>query len=56
MFESLGSKKRGGGWSRYSYLSLQLIFHYGPVEGLIAALYAVLKLSIPLWKLSKYFV
>ena len=61
MFESLwpiglGSEKRGGGWSRCSYVSLQLIFHYGPVEGLIAALYAVLELSIPLRKLSKYFV
>ena len=47
---------RGGGWYRCSYVSLQLIFRNGPVEGLVAALYAVLELSIPLRKLSKYFV
>ena len=52
----LGSKKRGGGGYRCSYVSLQLIFRNGPVEGLIAALYAVLELSIPLRKLSKYFI
>ena len=52
----LPSKKRGGGWYRCSYVSLQLIFHNGPVEGFIAALYAVLELSISLRKLSKYFI
>jgi hypothetical protein len=35
---------------------LYLIFHNGAVEGLEAALYSVLELSIPLWKLSNYFV
>ena len=41
---------------RCSYVSLQLIFCNGAVEGLTAALYSVLELSIPLRKLSNYVV
>ena len=39
-----------------SYVNLQLIFGNGAVEGLTAAFYAVLQLSIPLRKLSNYIV
>ena len=39
-----------------SHVGLQLIFRDGAVEGLKAALYAVLELSIPLRKLGNYFV
>jgi hypothetical protein len=41
---------------RRSYVNLQLIFGNGAVEGLTAAFYAVLQLSIPLRKLSNYIV
>ena len=41
---------------RCFYVRLQLVFHNGSVKGLIAAFYAVLELSIPLRKLSEYFV
>ena len=37
--------------NRVLYVRLELIFFNGAVEGLTAALYAVLELSIPLWKL-----
>jgi hypothetical protein len=39
-----------------SYVSLQFIFANGPVEGLEAAFYAVLELSISFRELSKYFI
>ena len=41
---------------RCSYVRLQLIFFNGAVEGLTAAFYAVLELSIPLRQLSNYMV
>src|SRR3990172_2049620 len=41
---------------RCSYVRLQIIFFNGAVEGLTAAFYAVLELSIPLRQLNNYMV
>ena len=47
---------RGAACDGCSYVRLQLIFRDGAVEGLKAAFYAVLALSIPLRKLGNYFI
>ena len=47
---------RGVAGNCCSCVSLQLIFRNGPVEGLEAAFYPVLELSISFRELSKYFI